>query len=380
VFRITEDAQHNLWIGGAFNEQAFVAVRDHQTGKWEKFLLFHAAEGIYSIFQISENEFWLGSQSNGLFKWNKKTQVLEQHVLHDPHNLNSLPGNDIRKIVQDTNGNLWIATHDGGLCKLNLRNNQYTRFTTDSDGANTLPANTIREMIADGRYLWIATENGGLSRMDMQTEKLTNFLFDKSNPNSIINNSIWSVHKDRQGRIWAGSFAKGLCVLDVMEDKIQIYDASLESDLVNVIFQDSKDRMWIGTEDGLVLKDHSGSRRFRFDPKNKNSISSNAINCVYEDRLHRIWIGVWDGGINRYVDGAFVRYGTGTNRKGNLTDPNVFNIAESSQTGELLVSTFGGLNILKDEEVVFLKIHSPIPMKEISFILRCWRTKRKTFG
>ena len=159
-------------------------------------------------------------------------------------------------------------------------------------------------MIADGHYLWIATENGGLSRMDVQTEELTNFLYDKSNPNSIINNSIWSVYKDRQGRIWAGSFAKGLCVLDVMEDKIPIYDASLESDLVNVIFLDSKDRMWIGTEDGLVLKDHSGSHRFRFDPKNKNSISSNAINCVYEDRKHRIWIGVWDGGINRFVENS----------------------------------------------------------------------------
>ena len=305
VFRITEDDQHNLWIGGAFNEQAFVAVRDHRTGKWEKFLLFHAAEGIYSILQISENEFWLGSQANGLLKWNKKTNVLEQHFLHDPNNPNSLPGNDIRKIVQDTGGNLWIATHDGGLCKFNLKNNQYTRFTTESgDGLNRLPNNTIRNMIADGRYLWIATENGGLSRMDVQTEELTNFLYDKSNPNSIINNSIWSVYKDRQGRIWAGSFAKGLCVLDVMEDKIQIYDASLESDLVNVIFLDSKDRMWIGTEDGLVLKDHSGSRRFRFDPKNKNSISSNAINCVYEDRKHRIWIGVWDGGINRFVENS----------------------------------------------------------------------------
>ena len=121
VFRITEDDQHNLWIGGAFNEQAFVAVRDHKTGTWEKFLLFRAAEGIYSMLQISENEFWLGSQSNGLFKWNRKTKSLEQHFLHDPNNPNSLPGNDIRKIVRDTRGNLWIATHDGGLCKFNVR-------------------------------------------------------------------------------------------------------------------------------------------------------------------------------------------------------------------------------------------------------------------
>jgi ligand-binding sensor domain-containing protein/signal transduction histidine kinase len=350
VFRITEDNQRNLWIGGAYEGKAFVAVRDRRTQRWEKFLLFRAAEGIYSILQISENEFWLGSQSNGLLRWDKKSKRIEQQYLHDPNDENSLPGNDIRKIVKDTRGNLWIATHDGGLCKLDLRNDQYTRFTTETHPS--LPNNTIRNMIADGRYLWIATENGGLSRMDVHTEELINFLYDKSNPNSIINNSIWSVHKDRQGRVWAGSFAKGLCVLDVMEDKIPIYDASLESDLVNVIFMDSKDRMWIGTEDGLILKDKTGSQRFRFDRHNKNTISSNAINCVYEDSQHRIWVGVWEGGINRFVEKSktFARYGDEPGHKGNLKDPNVFAIAQSSKTGELLVSTFGGLHILKDEE------------------------------
>jgi ligand-binding sensor domain-containing protein/signal transduction histidine kinase len=286
--------------------------------------------------------------SNGI----KNTKALEEHYLHDPGDVNSLPGNDIRRIVPDTRGNLWIATHDGGLCKFNPKSKQYTRFTTASISKPALPNNTIRCMIPDGRFLWIATENGGLSRMDVATEELTNFLYDKTNPNSIINNSIWSVYKDKQGRIWVGSFAKGLCVLDVLEEKIAIYDPSLESDLVNVIFLDSKNRMWIGTEDGLVLKDKRGSQRFRFDPKNKGSISSNAINCVYEDRRHRIWVGVWDGGINRFVENtrSFVRFNHDPNRKESLTDPNVFNIAESSETGELLVSTFDGLNILKDEQ------------------------------
>jgi ligand-binding sensor domain-containing protein/signal transduction histidine kinase len=353
VFRITEDGDHNLWIGGAYNEQAFVAVRDRQTHQWQKFLLFRAAEGIYSILQISEDEFWLGSQSNGLFKWNRKTQKMEQHFMHDPDNVNSLPGNDIREIVPDGRGNLWIATHDGGLCRFNLQENRFTYFTTDQGGpGDRLPNNTIRSMIQDGRLLWIATENGGLSRVDMETNVLTNFLHDKSNPNSIINNSIWSMLKDKQGRIWVGSFAKGLCVHDAMEDKFRVYDPSLENDLVNAIFMDSKKRMWIGTEDGLILKDGTGSQRFRSDPKNKNSLGSNFINCVFEDSRHRIWIGMWSGGICRFVEETktFVRYNHDPYRKQSLSDPNVFNIAESKKTGELLVSTFNGLNILKDEQ------------------------------
>ena len=47
---------------------------------------------------------------------------------------------------------------------------------------------------------------------------------------------------------------------------------------------------------------------------------------------------------------TFVRYNHEPNRKESLTDSNVFSIAESSQTDELLISTFGGLNILKDEQ------------------------------
>lgn len=353
VFRITEDAQHNLWIGGAFNGQAFVAVRHRDTRQWEKFLLFRSAEGIYSILQVSENEFWLGSQSNGLLKWNRTTNVIEKHYLHDPKNNNSLAGNDVRMIVPDKRGNLWIATHDGGLSKFNVMASEFTNFTSNSTpGLPSLPNNTIRCMISDGDDLWLATENGGLSRMNMETGVLTNFLYDKANPNSIINNSIWSVCKDKQGRIWAGSFAKGLCVLDILEDKLPIYDQLLKDDLVNVIFTDSKSRMWIGTEDGLVLKDKAGSRRFRFDPNNKGSISSNAINVVYEDRDRRIWVGVWDGGINRFVEETetFVRFDHDPNRPEGLSDPNVFDITQSGTTGELLVATFGGLNILKDEK------------------------------
>ena len=353
IFRITEDKENNLWIGGTFHEQAFVAVRDHKTRQWEKFLLFRAPEGIYSILQASEHEFWLGSQSNGLLKWNRKTNVIEQHFRHDPNNPNSLPGDDIRKIVPDPHGNLWIATHDGGLCKFNPGKKQYTNFTVDSPiGLTRLPNNTIRSMIADGSDLWIATENGGLSRMNMETGVMTNFLYDSANPGTIINNSLWCVYKDRQGRFWVGSFAKGLCVLDKLEDKFSVYDPAISEDLVNVIFMDSKKRMWIGTEDGLILKDARGTKRFRYNPDNRSSLSANAVLCVYEDRKKRIWIGVWNGGINLYRDSdeTFVRYNHDPTRPESLSDPNVFNIAESSLTGELLVSTFDGLNILKDEK------------------------------
>jgi ligand-binding sensor domain-containing protein/signal transduction histidine kinase len=352
VLSIIEDFNHNIWIGGLLNSEAFVAMLDHQTGKWNQFRLFPASKGITSMLQNSEDEFWLGSRLDGLFKWNKKTNVLERY-LHDANNSNSLPGNYIEKLAKDSHGNLWIGTRDAGLCKFNIKKNIYKNYETiPSEAETTIPSNTVLDLCLDGNNLWIATENGGLSKINTETEALTNYFYNKADPNTIINNSISALGKDRQGRIWIGSYAKGLCVFDALDEKFQALDITLENDLVNAIIKDSKDRMWIGTEAGLVLRDENGTHYFKNDSKNINSLGSNAVTCIYEDHKHRIWVGLWNGGINRFVENtrSFVRYESDPNRKGSLTNPYVFSLTQYSKTGELLVSTLGGLNILKDEK------------------------------
>ncbi|MGL1889395.1 MAG: hypothetical protein OCD76_22965, partial [Reichenbachiella sp.] len=222
----------------------------------------------------------------------------------------------------------------------------------ESASKTALPAKRVMDICMDGDFLWVATENGGLSKMDLHTETLTNYLYDKNDPHSIINNSIRSLHKDRQGRFWVGSFAKGLCVIDPLEDKISAPDVPMPDDLVNAILKDSNGRMWIGTEEGLVLQDKSENKRFRNDPKDIYSLSSNAVLCIYEDHNHSIWIGLFKGGLNRYNEKLknFKRYVPDPSSNGSLSNTHVFSIIESSVTGELLVTTYNGLNILKDEK------------------------------
>src|SRR6185369_5127850 len=127
--------------------------------------------------------------------------------------------------------------------------------------------NDIMDICLDNNFLWIATENGGLSRMNLRTGTFENFYYDKNDPNSIVNNSIWSLHKDRQGRIWIGSYSKGLCVLDAFEEKFSEVDVKLENNLVNAVLKDSKGRLWIGTEQGLVMQDKGSTKYYAHDPK-----------------------------------------------------------------------------------------------------------------
>ncbi|NJO70254.1 MAG: hypothetical protein HC830_14100, partial [Bacteroidetes bacterium] len=63
------------------------------------------------------------------------------------------------------------------------------------------------------------------------------------------------------------------------------------------IFIDSRDRMWIGSMNGLSyydLKSKTLKSYFTIEGDD-NSLSSNYIYCIYEDREHNIWVGTQNG-------------------------------------------------------------------------------------
>lgn len=77
--------------------------------------------------------------------------------------------------------------------------------------------------------------------------------------------------------------------------------ASIIDNHVRVLFEDSKGRLWVGTENnGLDLFDRNTEKfiHFRHNDNNKNTISDNRIRYITEDRSGAIWIST-NAGINR---------------------------------------------------------------------------------
>ena len=350
ILQITEDDNKNLWITGSRYLDAFVAQLDRSTGKWKSFILFPSKEPIESLLRESEDEFWIGVRRGGFLKWNKKTNTVKRY-LHDPENSKSAVCFDIHQILKDTKGNLWIASSEG-LSKFEIKSEEFTNFTANPSSPGSLLFNPIRQMAWANGHLLLTTENGGLSRMDTTTNQFTNFLFDKNDPYSLSDNSVWSVYCDHQNRIWIGTFSKGLCVIDKLQNKFSQLDIVLENDIVNAIYQDHKERLWIGTEGGIVRKDRNRVKYYKHEPNQKGSLSSNPILSIYEDSQNRIWFGTWAGGLNRYDEKTdrFVSYLPNEKNLKSLSDPNVYSIWEYSKTKELLVGSYKGLNILTDEK------------------------------
>lgn len=64
---------------------------------------------------------------------------------------------------------------------------------------------------------------------------------------------------------------------------------------VNVLLQDHRGYIWIGTQDGLNRFDGITFKVFRHDPGDSTSLSSSWITALYQDSTRNLWVGTIDG-------------------------------------------------------------------------------------
>jgi ligand-binding sensor domain-containing protein/signal transduction histidine kinase len=327
----------SVWIAGLRHSKAFVDQINKKTGRQRSYELFNSRNPVHTLIPASDHEFWVGVRGSGLFRWNLNAKYLRQEG----------PAINLLRMVKDGDNNLWIAAR-GGLQKYDVTTHEFTSYDTHSNPA--LPIDNVLSLSVDGNYLWIGTENGGLCRLNTITNNLQTFHADKNDPASLPDNSIHALYKDRQQRVWVGTYSNGIAVVDRLHEKFMEVDIALENNNVKAIALDSKNRLWIGTEGGLVMKSTKGVKHYKHTTA-KGSLQANPVLAIYEDNQHRIWIGTWGGGLNRYDEehDNFINYMPDEKRKGSLSNANVFAISQSRKTQQLLVGTYNGLNVLADE-------------------------------
>jgi ligand-binding sensor domain-containing protein/signal transduction histidine kinase len=352
---VTEDQNKNLWIAGVRKEQAFAARLDRTTNKWEYHNIFPSIEPVTFLKHEGGNDFRVGVRRTGFYKWDIQTNVSERFV-PNPNDPQSISNGFLRAIADDR-GNFWIVTAEG-LSKFDRKLQIFENYTVATVPGQPFLAN-ILDLSYDGRSLWMGTENGGLIRLDIGSGEFTNFIYDKNEPASLSDNSIWSVYRDRHGRIWIGTFSKGLCLYDKLREKFSELNVPLENDIVNAIHEDSRGRMWLGTEGGLVMKDKDKVRYYKNVPGKPGTLSSNPVLSIFEDSKHQMWFGTWVGGVNRFNENAndFTSFTTNESDPTSIADNVNFAITEWSRTKQLLVCSFRGLNVMIDDKKGLFERH-----------------------
>lgn len=220
---------------------------------------------IYSIFEDSDGNIWLGTKGDGLVRLKPRGGEWEQkHFRRDRSKRNSLSSDNIYSITQDKDGRIWIGTYGGALSMLPGPDSD--EFVTVRNNFPDYPQEVgerVRYLhcMPDGRML-VATVSGLILFEPSDSPELTVFNLITKEPgvsNSLGNNDVIHIFTDSKGDIWLSTFGGGLNRLYFENgrprfDIISTADG-LSSNIVHSAVEDNNGLIWIATESGLSTFD-----------------------------------------------------------------------------------------------------------------------------
>lgn len=268
-----------------------------------------ASDNIWTVADGGNGKIYMGHVHHGFSILSVKDKKVKNFVHHpgDPH---SLPGNEVRCIYKDANGNIWVGTNKG-LALYNPESQNFIPF--NSDGNLSYYVYDIRQL--DGNKLWIAMEFGGIAIMDLSQRlfllpEQTRFHYIKEGDDgySLSNPSARCIFQDSNKNIWTGVWGGGINFLSYEPPLFSgcYYSPNphsvsrLNNKTASSVCVDSRGKLWIGT-DGGGINVFDGGKRIAVYQEETEDRSGNSVLASLRDSDGNLWFGLFMGGV-RYYD------------------------------------------------------------------------------
>ncbi len=205
------------------------------------------------LFAISYISFWDDDTLLCCSRWQgiKLLNIRTGEITAPPFDY----GNDIREVLLDSKGRIWLAPYNDGIRCLAHDGTLLASYTT---GNSKLTNNVVLCMIEKDSRIWIGTDGGGINILDPETHEFTVLEHIPGNPYSFPCNSILSLYNDANNNMWVGSVRYGL--IGIKEVSMKTYTEAplgdhkgLSDHAVLSLYQEpSADEIWIGTDGGGI--------------------------------------------------------------------------------------------------------------------------------
>lgn len=282
VWVVYKDHQDRVWAG-TFSKG--LCVYDELKYKFHELDVELENDIVNAILKDHRNRLWIGTEGGLVMKDGRNTRIFK----HNPHRPTSIQNNAVLSLFQDSRKNIWVGTWDGGLSRYNESSDDFTRFEglADEDFSyyNT-NVFSIREQSAT-KNLLVAGYQG---LRVLEDERFTKYV----DAAYLDNNYLTAVCEDHEGNIWLGSHLQLNKLDHLTGERSRFYfEPSTGAGIfVNCILEDSKDRLWVGSNQGLKLL-VDGKPRGAYTMA--NGLPSDVIRSITEDTRGNLWLGTSQG-------------------------------------------------------------------------------------
>ncbi|MFV0277551.1 MAG: EAL domain-containing protein [Parahaliea sp.] len=260
-----------------------------------------ADRAVSSMLLDRSGALWIGTYDNGLER--TETQTRERKVFrHMPDQPNSLSNNQVRDILQDSSGRIWVATQHGLNIHLPEVDGFHAYFHRDSDRYSLTDDRLMSLYESRDGILWIGTRLAGANRWSPRS-----WVLGAREPDILANTAVLAFADSDAGRTWVGGFGAPLVEVDAAGSVKRVFNSEhglpdRGTSAVTALLRDRASRLWIGTMDaGLQIYDSRDNslQALRHQANNSHSLGADGIMCLLEDSTGNIWAGSFGGGLAR---------------------------------------------------------------------------------
>jgi ligand-binding sensor domain-containing protein/serine phosphatase RsbU (regulator of sigma subunit) len=275
IFSIYIDRQYR-WIG---TENGLVKM-DPLTGRIVKFYGKDSGlpeDAVTTIYSSDGNELWIGTEKNGVFRLEAGNGKILKFPLGNGELENSIT------IITGKGEQVWIGTKKG-LCSFHSGTHTINWYSINQGG---LPHNYINCLFIDRTSrLWISTRSNTLAYIqDGKVEKIP-----LHSASGIL--TLGPITEDTDSRIWVGSNGNG--VFRIESDSITNLTAKegLLSDYCYSLICDDHKNIWVGHKGGLskIRTSDFAVKPIQYIEGITDSYQFNP-NAIYKDQQEKIWFG-----------------------------------------------------------------------------------------
>ena len=264
-----------------------------------------------------------------------------------------VPHSFIDDILCDSEGFIWMATHNGI--------GRYDGYQVMSINTQTQPLKLKNDFVHalcedNFRRLWIGSE-GGLEAIDLNTYAVIDF-YSLSNDTlqPLADGYIHSLYKDKAGNLWVSCSNSLWCIEWDETGGIGNYYCLKESCSSPVkAVMDVGDRICAGLDNQVYVLEKKPGHLLEKKPLSNDLVPFSEdwrISCMLEEGGF-LWIGT-NRGLFKYNESThqMQRYRYSTHRPGMLSQAYITDIKMTEQ-GHIVVSTLNGINVYHRETDTF---------------------------
>jgi ligand-binding sensor domain-containing protein/AraC-like DNA-binding protein/signal transduction histidine kinase len=260
VWSIFKDRWNNIWLG---TDNGISQFSQNSHYKWVPLSdITGNGDGncLHVFFQDRSGTNWIGG-TNGLIRFQLTTQGYAHLAWYRQNDASHfLSHNRVRKVYQDTDGDIWVAT-DHGINYYNPRTGTFRNFIV-RDLSGIYSTAWAYDILLDERgRLWIASYMGGVFVISKK-KLLASSGSCVADRHISTHNGLQGIHveqlcEDRKGRIWALVFGKGIDCIDPSTYSVRRTQSPY---IYNVIATDASGRLWAGRDGGVDIFTDPGKR------------------------------------------------------------------------------------------------------------------------